>query len=337
MPDFWTETGFKLAQRDTRGRLTASDEFLRALWNRGEVAPVAESCDAERTLHAGLLAAPRRAVSSSDLAALRDPDARDNYGVVLDWRDRLLAADSMQSAYLNIFRGGDVTVPPALIDQLAQLICRSILDAVDDPLEVRAAELFFRPQKVSLQNGRVMLADAETVRLHESGSAYGDIGRLLAEAKIKSRKVDLDVVDRGNAERYWSRSDAHDTVIEFRHGQAALDAFCRVIEKWIRHFYDVDTKVRSLQSIESTSWAWHIGLDAEATRILNDLYHGQQLDDACKARILCLFQLDFSDSSVVRSDVAGHPVYLGCAMNRDNVLRIKPQNLLLNLPLTFIS
>ena len=33
------------------------------------------------------------------------------------------------------------------------------------------------------------------------------------------------------------------------------------------------------------------------------------------------------------ADVAGKPVYLGLAMDGDNVLRLKPQNLLLNLPL----
>ena len=32
-------------------------------------------------------------------------------------------------------------------------------------------------------------------------------------------------------------------------------------------------------------------------------------------------------------EVAGKPVYLGLAMNAQSVLRVKPQNLLLNLPL----
>ena len=35
----------------------------------------------------------------------------------------------------------------------------------------------------------------------------------------------------------------------------------------------------------------------------------------------------------MRADVAGKPVYLGLAMTADQQLRIKPQNLLLNLPL----
>ena len=35
----------------------------------------------------------------------------------------------------------------------------------------------------------------------------------------------------------------------------------------------------------------------------------------------------------MRADVAGKPVYLGLMMNGDGVVRLKPQNLLINLPL----
>ena len=37
------------------------------------------------------------------------------------------------------------------------------------------------------------------------------------------------------------------------------------------------------------------------------------------------------------ADVAGKPVYLGLATNAEGVVRIKPQNLLLNLPLASAS
>jgi hypothetical protein len=337
MPDFWTHSGYNLAGHGADGKLVASDELLRAWWRRPEVAPVAESCDAERALHAALLASPRRAVSPAELAAMQDPDAIENYSVMLAWRDRLLACATLEEAYLDIFRAGDVTVPPIFIDQLAHMILRGILYDTDDPLEVRAAELFFRTQKVSLQDGGVMLADAETVDLHESGGTYGDLGRLLVEAKVTPRKVELDVLDRDNAETYWARNETHNTVIGFNHGRAALTAFCSVIEKWVRHFHGLEVKVQPLPAIEEKRWTWHIGLDAEATAILNDLYHGKQLDAARKSRILSLFRLDFADSTVVRPDVAGRPVYLACAMNAANVLRIKPQNLLLNLPLVSAS
>jgi hypothetical protein len=36
----------------------------------------------------------------------------------------------------------------------------------------------------------------------------------------------------------------------------------------------------------------------------------------------------------MRADVAGRPVYLALAMDERNVVRMKPQNLLLNLPVS---
>ncbi len=335
--DFWPHSGFTLAQRDAEGRLRLTDDLLRAWWHRPEVAPVAESCVHELALHAALLAAPRLAVSEIELTKFEDADARDNYRVLLAWRDRLLAATSLEATYLDIFRTGTVTVPPVFIDQLAQLIVHGMLEGSEEALQVRAAELFFRPQKVAIEEGAVMLADAATVDLHATGGNYGDIGRLLIEANTKPRRVELDVIDQENAETYWARNERHDTVISFSYGRAALTAFCRVIEKWIAHFYSVAVVVRPLRAIEAKHWAWHIGLDAEATGILNDLYAGVELDEARNRRILSLFQLDFVDPSVVRPDVAGRSVYLACAMNDADILRIKPQNLLLNLPLASIS
>lgn len=335
--DFWPHSGLTLTQRDADGRLVLTDDFLRTWWHRPEVALVAESCAHELALHAALLAAPRQAVGEAELAKFEDADARDNYRVLLAWRDRLLAATSLEAAYLDIFRAGAVTVPPVFIDQLAQIIVHGMLENSEEALQVRAAELFFRPQKVAIEEGAVMLADAATVDLHATGGNYGDIGRLLIEANTKPRRVELDVIDQENAETYWARNERHDTVVSFSYGRAALTAFCRVIEKWIAHFYGVAVVVRPLRSIEAKHWAWHIGLDAEATGILNDLYAGVELDEARNRRILSLFQLDFVDPSVVRPDVAGRPVYLACAMNTEDVLRIKPQNLLLNLPLASIS
>lgn len=335
--DFWPHSGLTLTQRDADGRLVLTDDFLRAWWHRPEVALVAESCAHELALHAALLAAPRQAVSETELAKFEDADARDNYRVLLAWRDRLLAATSLEAAYLDIFRAGAVTVPPVFIDQLVQIIVHGMLENSEEALQVRAAELFFRPQKVAIEEGAVMLADAATVDLHATGGNYGDIGRLLIEANTKPRRVELDVIDQENAETYWARNERHDTVVSFSYGRAALTAFCRVIEKWIAHFYGVAVVVRPLRSIEAKHWAWHIGLDAEATGILNDLYAGVELDEARNRRILSLFQLDFVDPSVVRPDVAGRSVYLACAMNTADVLRIKPQNLLLNLPLASIS
>lgn len=335
--EFWLHSGYKLTRHDVDGRLLLSDELLRAWWHRPEVAPIDESCAHERALHAALLAEPRCVVTDAEINALQDADAQDNYRILLAWRDRLLAAPTLEAAYLDLFRAGSINVPPVFIDQLTQLIVQGMLDGSEEALQVRAAELFFRKQKVAIENGAVMLADADTVELHATGGNYGDIGRLLIEANTKPRRVELDVLDQENADTYWARNERHDTVISFAYGRAALTAFCRVVEKWIQHFYGVSVVVRPLRAIEAKHWAWHIGLDAEASAILNDLYAGVELEEERNRRILSLFQLDFVDPAVVRADVAGRPVYMACAMNADELLRIKPQNLLLNLPLASIS
>ena len=85
--------------------------------------------------------------------------------------------------------------------------------------------------------------------------------------------------------------------------------------------------------IDEDQWVWHVGLDAQATAVLNTLYQGEEVDEAQGRRMLCLFRLDFADPRVVQPQVAGRPVYLAMAMDDKQRLRLKPQNLLLNLPL----
>ena len=104
MTDFWRNSGFHLVKRDARGHLALTDDFLRAYWNRPEVRPIEESCAAERALHARLLEQPRAAVGDAELAALADPDAVESYRIVAAFRERLIAADTLEAAYLDYFR-----------------------------------------------------------------------------------------------------------------------------------------------------------------------------------------------------------------------------------------
>lgn len=332
MPDFWRNSGFHLLERDAAGRLRVTDDFLRAYYLRPELHPVEESCDAERRLHASLMAAPRRAVADAELAALADADARHNYRVVLKFRDRLLAAGTVEGCYMGLFKG-TVDVPPLFIGQLAHVILRNLLDGCEDPLRLRAAEIFYREQKATLQDGHVLLADQETVDMHAAGTRYGSIGKLLVEAQGGLGKVDLDVLDRANAALYWERESRHDTVISLTYGRAALDALCRVIEAWVAHFHGLRVSVRPLRRIEEARWAWHIGLDAESTSILNDLWAGAQVEQGRMRSILALFGLQFEEPAAMRADIAGRTVYLALAANADQEVRMKPQNLLTNLPL----
>ena len=294
--------------------------------------PVEESCEAEQRLHASLMGSPRKAVSQDELKSLKDEDAKHNYEVILRFRDRLLEAGTLEACYRGLFRAG-IDLPPMFIDQMAHVILRSLLDGTEDPLELRAAELFYREQKATIQEGHALLADLETVEMHASGSNYGSLGRLIVEAKGEIATTNLDVLDRSNAALYWERESRHDTVISLTYGRAALDALCRVIERWVFHFLNLEVRVKPLRKIEEARWAWHIGLDGESTAILNSLWKGEQVDAGRMRRILALFQLDFENPKEMRADIAGRPVYLALSAGEGDVVKMKPQNLILNLPL----
>jgi hypothetical protein len=296
------------------------------------VHPVEESDDAERALHAALMAEPRRHVAKAELAAISDADARHNYEVVLSFRDRLLEAGTVEGCYMRLFRG-PVDTPPLFIEQMAHVILRNILEGCEDPLRLRAAELFFREQKATIQDGHALLADLETVQMHASGHRYGSLGKLIVEASGTLGKVDLDVLERANAALYWERESRHDTVISLTYGRPALEALAQVIVQWIEHFVGVEVRVKPVRRIDEPRWAWHIGLDAESTLILNDLWAGTEVEHGRMQRILALFALDFAEPGAMRPEIAGRTVYLALSANDEGVVRMKPQNLLGNLPL----
>src|SRR5439155_795820 len=82
---------------------------------------------------------------------------------------KLLEAGTVEGCYMNLFKGA-VDVPPLFIGQLVHVILRNILEGCDDPLQLRAAELFFREQKATLRDGHLLLADSETLEIHAAGS-----------------------------------------------------------------------------------------------------------------------------------------------------------------------
>jgi len=278
------------------------------------------------------MADPRRRITQAEIDAVEDPDGRDNYRVVIRFRDRLVEAGTIEAAYMGLFKA-PIDIPPLFIEQMVHVVLRNILDGCDDPLWLRAAEVFFREQKATIQEGHALLADLETVEMHAAGSQYGSIGRLIVEAQGSLGKVDLDVLDRANAQIYWERESRHDTVISVTFGRPALDALARVIEAWVRHFLSLTVRVKPIRKIDEPHWAWHIGLDTESTAILNELWSGGQVDHGRMQRILALFALTFDDPAAMRSDIAGRTIYLALSATEEGVVRMKPQNLLTNLPL----
>lgn len=333
MPDFWASTGYKLLHK--RGdALVVSDDFLRSLFLRPEVAPVAESCDAELRLHDALVAEPRRAVAGGELLSIADPDAQANYRVLLRFRDRLLAVPTLEAAYVNLFRGDGVDVPPIFVFQLTQIFLRHILGDDAEPMQARMAECLFRVQKISvLDDGAVMAADDETVERFAETGGFGSLGELLRKQNTPTRSVDLDVLSADNAGIYWQRDERFDLAVSLNRGQPALDALMRVLERWVAHFLGIGVTIQHRREIDDKQWVWHVGLDAVASGVLNDLYNREAVDDSRMERLLCLFELRFNNPADMRPAIAGRPVYLAMAMDAENRLKLKPQNLLLNLPL----
>ena len=331
--DFWLSSGFRLLARNGEGRLTLADDFLRAYFLRPEMLPLPESCASEVALHDALVAEPSLAVSAARLAALAVPDARENYETVLRFRDALTEQDTIEHCYLDLFQSGEIGIPPLFIDQLTHVILRNILDGCDDPMRLRAAEVLFRDQRVTQQEGAILLADDETVRAYaESGGGAG-LGQLLKESGTSMRSVELDVLSEANDASYRARGDRFDYVLDISFTHPGLDCLCRVFEAWIRHLLDVEVSIQPLESIQDEKWVWHLGLDAVASGILNDLYRGVEVGEERLARMVSLFRLTFRDPALVLPHVAGRPIYLGMGMTADGVLRLKPQNLLFNLPL----
>lgn len=349
MQNFWPSSGFSRLQRNARGWLLPTDDYLRLFLDRPELALLPESCLAEQALHAALRAAPARSVADAELQALQDEDARESYGLFLRFRDGLLAAGTLEAYYLGLFRSGSISIPPLFIDLLAQAILRNILDDASDVYEVRAAEMLFRSQRISTQDGQVLAGDREVLDMLNETGGLGDFGRFLAEAQAPLRSIDMQVLTDANAPDYWQASARHNFLLDLTHeisndlshglvftmtrARSGLKALARVLEKWVRHFLGVLVSIQPLQKINDEAWRWHVGLDVEASALLNDLYEGREVEPQRMQRLLSLFRLDFADPQEMRADVAGKPVYLGLMMNADGVSKLKPQNLLLNLPL----
>jgi hypothetical protein len=119
--------------------------------------------------------------------------------------------------------------------------------------------------------------------------------------------------------------------------QKARDGLCRVIERWIAHLLGVAVKVESIASIEDRDWRWFVGLDSEGTRIGNALWNGGELGSDAAARIVALMRLTFLDPHLVDERVGTKPIYLILAMDTNNTVRLKPQNLVVGLPLSSVA
>jgi hypothetical protein len=325
--DFWLSSGHHLLDRDAAGWLEVTDEFLKVYLARPELVPPADACPAERRLHDALLADPQRIVAPSEIAAVADADARENWQMMIAWRDHLMRNETLEAAYLDIVRRS-IRFPPIFINQLVHLILRNMLDGCEDALVVRAAELLFRPQKLRADGGFLIAGDAETTptaSTHPESPLYLLLG-VRTEAEVQ-------ILGEANAGSYWARSDLFDMALDLTSGQRGAAALGEVMTRWISHLLAIDVTIEPLAELSGVTFSWYVGLDAEASRIGEALWNGDQIDDAWRAHLAGLYRLTFADPSLMMERVRGEPVYLLAATTADDVLRLKPQNLIVGLPI----
>jgi hypothetical protein len=326
--DFWLSSGHHLLDRGPGGGLVVTDEFLKLYLARPEIVPPDDACVVERTLHAALLADPRYPVSSSDIAEIADPDARENYELLIAWRDHLLAHPTLEAAYLALARSGTGRTPPLFLNQVVHVILRNALDRCDDPAVLRAAELLFRPQRIAAHEGALLAADEERI----GSAAPGPLSPLVSMLGFE-RAAHIDVLNDANADDYWERSDAFDMALDLTAGRRGLAGLGTVLERFVAHLLGIEVAIEPLVEANNVTLSWYVGLDAAATKIGDALWNGDELDDDDRASVIGLYRLGFADLAQVDPRVGADPVYLILAMTPDQVLRLKPQNLIVGLPI----
>jgi hypothetical protein len=191
----------------------------------------------------------------------------------------------------------------------------------------------FREQKVSLQDASIMSADTDTVNFKLLGENTPSFALNKDKTLPKSNEIELDVLNDKNAELYWDRSDKYDTVVDLQVWGQVNAALCRVLELWVKHFFQAIVKIHPLEEIKEEKWIWHIGLDQDSTYLLNDLYSGNPVSEERNKRLISLYKMEILNDNLLQKEFSGRPIYMGMSMNSDNLIRLKPQNILMNLPL----
>jgi hypothetical protein len=327
--DFWLACGHHLLDRDDAGSLLVTDEFLKAYLARTELLPPPEACPAECRLHRDLLVDPRQPVGESRVSAITDTDARENWRMMIAWRDHLVKHRTLEAAYLASIRH-NIKLPHVFMRHLTQAILRNILDGREDVFMLRAAEMLFRPQKLMIQQGSIVAIDEEVASLCHRG-----IQSPLVALLGLPETTEVDMLSDASGESYWERSDRFDLALDLTAGGRGLAALGDVITRWLSHLLAIDVAIEPLAELRHAPFTWYVGLDADATRMGDALWNGHELDDAARSRLVGLFRLNFRNPADMIEKIRGEPVYLLLAMTPDEMLRLKPQNLVTGLPIRY--
>ena len=163
------------------------------------------------------------------------------------FRDHLARHRTLEAAYLDIVRR-NLKFPHIFLNQIVHVILRNVLDGCDDAFVLRAAELFFRPQKLTLHEGSLVAADEETV----SGLGNKPLSPLVSMLGLPAA-AEIDVLNEDNAASYWQRSDLFDMALDLTAGRRGLAALGEVIERWIAHLLGVEVEIEPLVELQDAT------------------------------------------------------------------------------------
>jgi len=169
-----------------------------------------------------------------------------------------------------------------------------------------------------------MLADDELVTELEAEKASNPLA-----AMLNGGVDELDVLGDSNGWTYWSRSDAHTMVLPFGADPKARAGLAAALTRFVHHLLGYEVSVAPMMAAEEVDLQWYVGLDPAGTAIGNALWRGE----APAAALVGLFALTFQRPEGVLPDVGRTPVFLLVGLDGSNVIRFKPQNLVMGLPL----
>jgi hypothetical protein len=245
---------------------------------------------------------------------------------MIAFRDHLVRHRTLEAAYLDIVRSG-AKIPHLFLNQLVHVILRNALDGCEDPFVLRAAELFFRAQRMTLHEGALIAADEETI----AGTSGTPTSPLVSMLGLPA-EAEIDILSDDNADHYFAHSDLFHVAIDLTAGRRGIAALAEAMRRWIAHVLNVEVVIEPLTELHEAKFTWYVGLDSDGSMIGDRLWNGDDLDEAMAASVVGLFSLTFRDPEIVVEKVRGEPIYLILAMTGDKLLRFKPQNLVTGLP-----
>jgi hypothetical protein len=224
---------------------------------------------------------------------------------------------------------GAGSLPPIFLQHLTHVIARNAFDECEDGRVLRAAECFFRPQRITFHEGLVLLADEEAISTHEHDRKNSPLLNMLGGAAV----TELEILTDENAATYKARSDAHDLVFDLTHLDKGRAAFAEAMAIWTRHLLGFAPDYTPVDQFSDEPMGWFISLDPDGTTLGNKVWAGEALGEEDRARVLALFTFTLPDHPRIKADKRGKKGFAVLGSNAEKLLRLKPQNLIAGLPL----